>query len=266
MKKYLLPFLMLVMNNCFSQATIKFAQYSTFVNDTFDITLSSTRDISLGGFTKAVFYLDANFRSGRSFRKLISNSGDTALSNYLFIGIADRARLHKYRRRDYIPPVISEHGIIQSKTKNYGHADQFCSFLGKELVPQIKSRFHIEGGQTLIGHSYSGLFVFYCLFAHEELFQNYIALSPALWVNKSNIFGYEEMYWRTHSELNHYVFLSAGKLEVFNLILHGTRKMKRLLQKRNYRGLKFEYRELKGKAHKNQVPSSLQYLFSNHRI
>jgi predicted alpha/beta superfamily hydrolase len=265
-KSYLLVILLAINYAAFAQETVRIAVHSAIVNDSFDIYLTSTRNITAGNFTRTVYYTDANFKSGKNLRRLVSQSTDTSLKNCLFIGIANRGRLHKYRRRDYIPPIISEKGIIESKVKNYGHADHFYSFLKTELVPLIESRYHATGTRSLLGHSYGGVFILYCVFTNDGTFQNFISLSPAIWVNKSNIFGYEEKYWRTHSELNKYLYLSVGTREFFNLIRHGTRKMNRLLLKRNYSGFIFEYKEWKGKTHESQVPRSMEYLLSHHKI
>ncbi|MFB6454925.1 alpha/beta hydrolase-fold protein [Chitinophaga sp. Hz27] len=63
-------------------------------------------------------------------------------------------------------------------------ADKFLSFLGKELMPYINSRYSTSDKNILFGHSYGGLFVIYTLLDQPTLFSNYIASDPALWWNE----------------------------------------------------------------------------------
>ncbi len=50
--------------------------------------------------------------------------------------------------------------------------------------------------------------------------------------------------------------------ETMNHILKGAGRMKKLPEQRQYKGLRFEYFEHKGKAHFSQIPVSLSYILT----
>jgi predicted alpha/beta superfamily hydrolase len=63
-----------------------------------------------------------------------------------------------------------------------GGADAFITFIETALKPFVEKRFKIDQNrQTLMGHSYGGLFTLHVLFTRPELFESYIAVSPSIW-------------------------------------------------------------------------------------
>jgi predicted alpha/beta superfamily hydrolase len=196
-------------------------------------------------------------------RNLLSdNIISSATSKTIFIGIGLTGK-KKLRSRDFIPPIKNKNNITKSNRKDYGQADAFYNFLTLEIIPMIDHHFRVNNSRTLIGHFLGGLFVFYCLLSKEHWFKNYIALSPALWVNRFNIFKYEQQYHSKTDSMNVYLYLSAGAREVFNLILIGTKRMKNVLKQRKYNGLRFDYFEHRGKRHFDQIPVSLSYILKH---
>lgn len=94
------------------------------------------------------------------------------------------------RMRDFTTPLKSsasndshEHHIISSN----GGAYNFLSFLENELKVFIDENFRIDEFDILAGHSISGFFVIHCMVNNPELFDAYIAASPALWWNDEEL-------------------------------------------------------------------------------
>jgi predicted alpha/beta superfamily hydrolase len=224
---------------------------------------------SSSGPYSSVYYLDADITSGKDLRRLLAKPDiNVRINKTLFIGIAHKGipRKSKYpqkRSRDFIPPVDRQGKIATTAKASEDHANNFYAFITAELIPLINKRFNVNNRKTIIGHSLGGLFVFYCLFNKESPFKNYIALSPALWANRFNIFTYEQQYSLTNEGLDAYLYFSTGGKEIFNLILPGTRKMKKLLEKRKYKGFRFDYFEHKGEKHFSQIPVSLTYILTH---
>ncbi|MCW3073514.1 MAG: hypothetical protein JWP69_583 [Flaviaesturariibacter sp.] len=243
-----------------------FSIHSTFVKDSFDITITKPKIFSTDRIYSTVYYLDANLKSGKKLVELVSRLNDSIVANTIFIGIGHIGNYHQKRRRDFIPPALKNGVVIPSEDLDFGHADAFYRFLQNELIPTIEYKYKVSGTRTIIGHSFGGLFVFYSLFKPNKLFQKFIALSPSLWVNDFNIFNYEQEYTNQRTHFNSYLFLSAGTGERLNYILSGNRKMKALLEKRNYTKLQVEYTEYKGESHNSQVPLSLNYILTNRRF
>ena len=65
--------------------------------------------------------------------------------------------------------------------KDNGNADTMAMFIEKELIPYIDSNYKAAPYKILAGHSIGGLFVINTALKHPKLFDNYIAISPALW-------------------------------------------------------------------------------------
>jgi len=78
------------------------------------------------------------------------------------------------RERDMIP-IKRPDLAVQS-----GGSDLFLKFIGQELVPRIESAYRGNGTRILYGESYGGLFVLYVLGTRPDLFDHYLAISPAI--------------------------------------------------------------------------------------
>ena len=232
--------------------------YSENVKDSFDIYTSLPVDYSAETKYDVVFYCDASLRSGIELRQQIKeNKAVAERGNYIFIGIGHIGNYHVLRRRDFILPFIVKADTI-SKSVDYGHIKDFYRFLTAELIPSVESSFNCTGKRTIIGHSLGGLFVFYCLFRNETVFNNYIALSPALWIDKYRIYNFNGL--KDSLPGKSYLYLSAGANEKLNQILAGTEKMNEFLQTKKYNNLLFEYKVHPGKTHNSQVQESLKYV------
>lgn len=63
-----------------------------------------------------------------------------------------------------------------------GQAELFFHFISQQLKPWVNDRYPVDSKrQTLVGHSFGGLFTLYTLFNHPDEFQRYIAASPSIW-------------------------------------------------------------------------------------
>jgi predicted alpha/beta superfamily hydrolase len=215
-----------------------------------------------------VFYMDANLKSGNVMRNIIDehNKQGEAI-NAVFVGIGHRGNYHSLRRRDFITPFIkNEKDSLISNDKVYGQAENFYLFLQKELIPYIEKNYKVNSNRTLAGHSLGGLFTFYCLFKKERLFTNFIALSPALWINHENIYACEKNYRQDSASLVANLYVCAGGAEKFNYILSGARKMKAYLEKNSFRDLHFEYYEFAGETHNSEVPVALNRILTRLKL
>ena len=62
-----------------------------------------------------------------------------------------------------------------------GESERFTVFLIEELRAEINGKYRTNSKNTLIGHSYGGLFVLTTLSYHSEMFSSYVAFDPSLW-------------------------------------------------------------------------------------
>ncbi|HYV54233.1 MAG TPA: alpha/beta hydrolase-fold protein [Chitinophagaceae bacterium] len=234
--------------------------YSTNVKDSFDIYTSVPVDFSKEKKYDVIYYCDATLKSGIALREQINE--DKSLSkkgNYIFIGIGHIGDFHVLRRRDFILPFINGKDTLPSSA-DYGHIKDFYNFLVSELIPSVQTAFRCTNKRTIIGHSLGGLFVFYCLFRSENTFTNYIALSPALWIDHYRIYEFNKL--NNPLPAKTWLYFSAGGLETINQILPGTYKMNEFLTEKKYINLTFEYKVHPWQTHNSQVPESLKYVLT----
>ncbi len=66
-----------------------------------------------------------------------------------------------------------------------GNAEEMASFIEKELIPYVNKNYKAADYKILGGHSVGGIFVINTAINHPNLFNNYIAISPALWWGKN---------------------------------------------------------------------------------
>lgn len=92
----------------------------------------------------------------------------------IVVGIANTDRT-----RDLTP----ETDVDSERFPGGGGADKFAECLEQEIIPFVAENYRTSGKRMLIGHSFGGLFAFYALIHHPDLFDSYIAISPSLWWN-----------------------------------------------------------------------------------
>jgi uncharacterized protein len=243
--------------------TIHFTFHSTFVKDSFDVYVSLPEgyENSDGSF-HTIYYMDANLKSGKAMRQaILTHRQKGAAINAIFVGVGHFSNYRVLRRRDLITPfVAAPNDSLVSDEENFGHCEEFYSFLQQELIPAIEQQYRCNRDRSFVGHSLGGLFAFYCLFKKEHLFRNHVALSPALWINYNNIYSFERKYHSYSHSLDATLYLCTGTKETFNKILRGGRDMKDSLEKRNYANLTFNYKEFEGESHNSEVPKALEMI------
>ena len=85
------------------------------------------------------------------------------------------------RTRDLTPPIVSDSALRRRLPPTAGGADRMLQFLADELLPEVERNYRTAPFRVLIGWSLGGLVAAYALLARPEVFQAYIAISPAMW-------------------------------------------------------------------------------------
>lgn len=236
---------------------------SRHVGDSFDIhiTLPAAYDSTNENFP-VIYYMDANLKSGAELRKVIDDHNRKGKPiKAIFIGVGHFTNYRELRRRDFITPFENDgKDSLVSHDKYFGQSENFYLYLKNELIPYVEQHYRVTRQRSFIGHSLGGLFAFYCLFRKERLFDDYVALSPALWINYGNIYKFEKKYHWDSASLHANLYLCAGKLEKLNNTLDGARSMHSFLNERKYEGLKFTYKEFAGENHNSEVPLALEMI------
>ena len=75
-----------------------------------------------------------------------------------------------------------------------GQKEKFLSFIKNEVMGLIINHYRVSNQTTIFGHSMAGYFVLNVLATEPELFNNYIAASPVIQVNNSELLNkYESL-------------------------------------------------------------------------
>lgn len=128
-----------------------------------------------------------------------------------------------------------------------GGADNFLKFIETELIPDIEKRYRVRPYRTLAGHSLGGLFAIHAMLARPEVFQSYVAVSPALqWDNQVTVKRAEE-FFKNRKELNATLFVSLG--DEPGGIEDGFHQFKQVLAKNQVKGFDWDAQQWTDEDH-----------------
>ena len=102
------------------------------------------------------------------------------------------------RAMDYTPPAPPAPPLLRLDGTPYpeqpgGGADRFLDFIETVLKPRIERDFPVDRTrQSLMGHSFGGLFVLHTLFTRPQSFATYIATSPSTWYGGRHVLAEEK--------------------------------------------------------------------------
>ena len=143
----------------------------------------------------------------------------------------------------------------RGELKTGGQAE-FMRFIQEDLKPVIEKMFPINtGSQTLIGHSFGGLFALHHLFAESGHFQNYVAISPSIWWADMAILT-EERAFVKHNGARADLLIAVGGREKEHM-LDDAREMARRLNELSGYGLRVSYKEFPDEDHGSVVAAAI---------
>ena len=161
-----------------------------------------------------------------------------------------------------LTPTADDDWAQASTAGSGGRAEDFIHFINNVVKPLIEKTYNVNKyNQTLVGHSFGGLFGLYVLFNHSDSFNRYVIASPSLWWDDAVIFRLEENYASAHTNLTKKVFLSVGSKEFESGpqgMIDNTRKMAEKLKSRNYPGLDLWFKIFEDETHLSVVGISIQ--------
>lgn len=168
-----------------------------------------------------IYTLDADYSFAivKNILEHMSDRGD--LPKAIVVGIAYNEKVttsenYKLNRtRDYTPWKSTPNEHYSTDTyKVAGHANQFIKVIENEIMPYVANNYRSNlYDQTIIGHSFGGLFATYTLLTHSDLFQRYIILSPSLWYDDGKIFDIEADKGNSSKGIQASVFMGIGSEE-----------------------------------------------------
>jgi predicted alpha/beta superfamily hydrolase len=126
------------------------------------------------------------------------------IPDVILVGIADKGT-DKYRQ--YMTPS----GLTAPLKKgDAGKAKQFLTFLKKEIKPYINANYRTANNSILVGHSIGGLFVLNALIESPNAFENFVSISPSVWLNDHAIMTKAEDFIANSKHQQVALYLSLG--------------------------------------------------------
>lgn len=148
---------------------------------------------------KVLYYLDAFWLSDIVKGSYRINSLTSDMDEMILVGISSVGGEYEWnlqRSLDFTPSaydidkmkISMDAGGIELNETTTGDCKEFMAFLEKDVLKKIEEEYHIDqNARSILGHSFGGLFGFYAFVNRNELFQNYILISPSIWWNKSEL-------------------------------------------------------------------------------
>lgn len=151
----------------------------------------------------SIYVLDGeeNFDLVANTCREISNS--YATQNVVVVSIG----YGRDRSIDYTPTKVS------SVT---GGAAEFLQFIQGELIPTMEQNFSVDttrASRVILGHSYGGLFGACVFTVANNLFGNYLLLSPSIWFDNEVLLLLEKDYRAANQHMEQVVFMGIGEVE-----------------------------------------------------
>lgn len=160
-----------------------------------------------------VYLLDGdwNFEITLSISERLSMVREPICPEMIIVGIPNTNRT-----RDLTPykPFPLDSIMPQQMVAESGGGDKFISFIQKELMPYIDSKYTTAPYRVFIGHSLGGLTVLNTLLHRTEMFNAYIAIDPTTdWV-KGRILEEFKEFDTTNTDAKINLFIGMASLNI----------------------------------------------------
>ncbi len=119
---------------------------------------------------------DAHLTHTRGTVDFLSRNG--LMPDLIIVGVVNTDRTRDLSPTHWVPP--AEAGEPPPGPNTSGGADKFLDFFAKELFPYVESHYRTSPYRIFAGHSLGGLLALHIMVARPDLFNAFIAASPAL--------------------------------------------------------------------------------------
>jgi predicted alpha/beta superfamily hydrolase len=126
-----------------------------------------------------VYLLDGNRFFISTVGMIQQLNGADVLPEMIVVGI-----LNTIRERDLTPTKHNNDAFVQQTALSLrasGGGEDFLSFIEKELMPYIDSKYPTQPYKLLVGHSFGGLTAMHTLLTRTKMFNAYVCIDPSMW-------------------------------------------------------------------------------------
>ncbi|ASU34445.1 alpha/beta hydrolase [Mucilaginibacter xinganensis] len=134
-------------------------------------------------------------------------NGNMICPDMIVVGISNIDRTHD------LTPTNSHFDYENKPTNSFatsGGGEKFVSFMEKELMPYIESKYPAAPFRMLIGHSFGGLAAVNILINHADLFNAYTIVDPSMWWDNYALLKQAREVLRVKSFAGKYVFMGIA--------------------------------------------------------
>jgi len=172
---------------------------------------------------------------------------DKVVPEFIWVGLGYAGEGLNYgnlRRWELSPVPFGGGGADES-----GHAADFLNTIEGEIIPFIEREYRADPSyRVLAGASLGGLFTLYSMYTKPELFQGYVAATPAVVVGNDWLLGYEEQFAKSGKPLNARLYVAGGGNESPGF-LGGILRYHQRVSSRKHEGLAYKFRIIEGERH-----------------
>ena len=197
--------------------------------------------------TYPVLYMtdgDAHIAHTSSTTEFLARNG--RMSEMIVVGIPNTDRT-----RDLSPTKPNQTGATGApQFPTAGGADNFLKFIETELIPEIEKSYRVQPYRVLAGHSLGGLFAVYTMVTKPDLFNSYIAVSPALQWDNQIVVKRAEDFFKSRKEFNAGFYMTLGDEPQLE---DGYHQLKQVLTKNQVKGFEWQAQEMSDEDHGSVV-------------
>src|SRR5688572_7074849 len=130
-----------------------------------------------------------------------------------------------------------------------GYARDFLDTIEKVFIPLIDKEYRTNPGQRVLGGaSLGGLFTLYSMFTKPELFNGYVAITPAVALGDGWLLKYEEEFAKAGKPVKARLYMTVGGNESPGYVEY-VQRMNQRFSTRKYSKLAYEFRVIDGERH-----------------
>ena len=196
-----------------------------------------------------LYMTDGNAHIGHTSSTVEFLARNGRMSEFIVVGITNTDRTRDLSPTHVTTTVAGGNSALQFPTS--GGADKFLKFIETELIPDIEKRYRVHPYRILAGHSLGGLFTIHTMVSKPELFNSYVAVSPALqWDNQVAVKRADD-FFKARKEFPATLFMSLGHEP--GPIEDGFYQLKQVLEKNQTKGFDWEAQVLGDEDHGSVV-------------
>ena len=196
-----------------------------------------------------LYMTDGNAHIGHTSSSVEFLARNGRMSEMIVVGITNTDRTRDLSPTHVKTTVAGGNSALRFPTS--GGADKFLKFIETELIPEIEKRYRVHQYRILAGHSLGGLFTIHTMLSRPELFQSYVAVSPALhWDNQVAVKRAED-FFKARKELPVTLFMSLGREP--GPIEDGFYQLKQVLEKNQTKDFDWKAQVLEDEDHGSVV-------------